>query len=233
MENNGLRFYQIFNFGGTIGVNGLSFGELIAANFISFIVMVILLGLLAALFPIIMLLVYGLLIIAGNWEQMQLDRLIVNAVSMVGYVYFMIDYHYGFIGWRVLNTFAGSEFADKFCYLNTGLFLFNIFLFFLGNKILNQINLGLGRLGVFVGFLFFGYKILVPVGSVLAPVITKQYVPEPVIEKTNNDVDIDDSYQGGSLEEDMEDFERGRSNYNYDIDSESDEIIEDEGNYGC
>ena len=233
MDNNGLRFYQIFNFGGAIGVNGLSFGELIAANFLSFIVIIILFGLLAALFPIIMLLVYGLLIIAGNWEQMQIDRLRVNLVSMIGYVYFMIDYHYGFIGWRVFNTFTGSEFVDKFCYLNTGLFLFNIFLFFLGNNILNKINLGVGRLGAFIVLLFLGYKILVPVGSVLAPVITKQYVPEPVKEKTNNDVDIDDSYQGGSLEEDMEDFERGRGNYNYETTPNSDEIIEDEGNYGC
>jgi hypothetical protein len=230
MENNGLRFYQIFNFGGTIGVNGLSFGELIAANFISFIVMIILLGLLAALFPIIMLLAYGLLVLAGNWEQMQIDRIRVNILSMVGYVYFMIDYHYGFIGWRVLNTFAGSEFVDKFCYINTALFLFNIFLFLLGNNILNRIDLGIGRLGVFIGLLFFGYKLLVPVGSVLAPLITKQHVPKPVKENTKS---IDDSYDGGSLEEDMEDFERGRGNYNYDTTPKPDEIIEDEGNYGC
>jgi chromosome segregation ATPase len=33
--------------------------------------------------------------------------------------------------------------------------------------------------------------------------------------------------------EEMEDFERGRGNYNYDTTPDSDEIIEDEGNYGC
>jgi hypothetical protein len=31
----------------------------------------------------------------------------------------------------------------------------------------------------------------------------------------------------------MEDFERGRGNYNYETTPNSDEIIEDEGNYGC
>lgn len=231
MENNGLKFYQIFNFGGAIGVNSLSFGELIAANFLSFIVIIILFGLLAALFPIIMLLVYGLLIIAGNWEQMQLDRIRANILSMVGYVYFMIDYHYGFIGWGVFNSFGGSKFVDEVCYLNTAIFIFNVFLFFIGNNIINKMNLGIARLGIFIAFLFFGYKILVPVGSVLAPLITKQYVPKPTEEKINNDAD--EEYDGGSLEEEMEDFERGRGNYNYDTTPDSYEIIEDEGNYGC
>jgi len=231
MENNGLKFYQIFKFGGTIGVNSLSFGELITINFGTLIVMIILLGLLASLFPIIMLLAYGLLVLVGNWEQMQLDRIRANILSMVGYVYFMIDYHYGFIGWGVFNSFGGSKFVDEFCYLNTAIFIFNVFLFFIGNNIINKMNLGIARLGIFIAFLFFGYKILVPVGSVLSPIITKQHMPKPTEEKINNDAD--EEYDGGSLEEEMEDFERGRGNYNYDTTPDSDEIIEDEGNYGC
>lgn len=230
MENNGLKFYQIFNFGGTIGVNSLSFSELITINFGTLIVMIILLGLLASLFPIIMLIAYGLLVLVGNWEQMQLDRIRANILSMVGYIYFMIDYHYGFIGWSVFNSFGGSKFVAEICYLNTALFIFNVFLFFIGNNIINKMNLGIARLGIFVAFLFFGYKILVPVGSVLAPLITKQHVPKVVKKNTDN---TDDTYNGGSLEEEMEDFERGRGNYNYDTTPDSDEIIEDEGNYGC
>jgi len=229
MENNGLKFYQIFNFGGAIGVNGLSFSELIAVNLGTFIVMIALLGLLASLFPIIMLLAYGLLIISGNWEEMQLDRMRANILSMIGYIYFMIDYHYGFIGWRVFNTFSGPEFVDNFCYLNTALFLFNIFLFFLGNNLLNQINLGIARLGAFIGLLFIGYKVLVPVGSALAPVITKQHIPEPVKEIIIENEE--ENYDYESLEEGMDAFERGRGNYNNDVNS--DEICEDDGNYGC
>ena len=208
MENNGLRFFQIFNFGGTIAVNSLSFGELIAINFGTLVIMVILIGLLCALIPIILFFIFGIFLLFGNWEQIQLDRVRLNIFSMIGYVYFMIDYHYGFICWSFFNAFFSISFVDKLCYINTALFIFNGILLFVGNGILNQINLGLTRLVVFILISILGYKILVPFGSIVAPMITKQCISKPD-EIINND----EQYKGGSLEEDMEEFERGRGNY--------------------
>jgi hypothetical protein len=234
MENSGLRFFQIFNFGGTIAVNSLTFGELIAVNIATLFVMILLLGSLATLIPIILFFIFCIFLLLGNWEEMQLDRIRLNIISMVGYVYFMIDYHYGFIGWSFFNTFFGSNFVDKLCYINTALFIFNGILLFVGNGILNQINLGLTRLVVFILISIMGYKILVPFGSIVAPMITTQYIPKPGDEiiKTNEDVK-EKPYEGQSLEEDMEEFERGRGNYNYEATPHSNEICESEENCGC
>lgn len=210
MENNGLKFYQIFNFGGSIAVNSLSFGELIVVNFGTLLTMIILIGLLASLIPIILFFIFGIFLLFGNWRQVQIDRIRLNIFSIIGYVYFMIDYHYGFICWSFFHTFFSVNFVNKLCYINTSLFIFNGILLFVGNGILNQINSGLVRLVVFILISIIGYKILVPFGSIVAPMITKQYIPKPAEETITND----EQYDGGSLDEDIEKFERGRLNYN-------------------
>jgi hypothetical protein len=216
MENNGLRFYQIFNFGGAIGVNSLSFGELIFANLASFVVILVILSLIATLFPIIMLIAYAVLLIAGNWEEMQLDRVRAIILSMVGYVYFMVDYHFGLIGWSFFHTFYGAEFVDKLCYFNTALFLFNIVLLLYGNSVLNQINSGFGRLALFILLCYLCNIMLRPMSENIAPMICKQYVP-----KVENEVNLEETKKVEETEEldgldkQIEAFERGRGRSTY------------------
>ena len=216
MENNGLRFYQIFSFGGTIGVNSLSFGELIAVNLATFMVMLVILGVIASLFPILMLIAYGFLTLAGNWEQMQLDRFRTNILSIIGYVYFMFDYHFGLIGWSFFHTFYGAEFVDNFCYLNTAIFLFNIALLFYGNGVINQINSGIGRFGLFIILCFLGNIMLKPMGKNVSKMICEQYVPKVENVTANEEnIEVNDSQEVDGLDKQMQDFERGRGNYNY------------------
>jgi len=232
MENNGMKFYQIFGFGGTIAVNGLTFSELIMVNFGTLIVMILLLGVLAYIFPILMLFAYAMMVMGGNWEQMQLDRVRVNIFALVGYVYFMFDYHFGFVGWVFFHTMFGAEFVDKLCYVNTALFLLNILLIFFGNRIFNQIDNGLVRLAAFGVILFLSSKVLLPIGKALSPAITTQYVPKPsedINEESTEEEEVD------GLDKQIEDFERGRGNYNYNYTTpESNDSDEEEvEHYGC
>jgi hypothetical protein len=237
MENNGMKFYQIFGFGGTIAVNGLTFSELIMVNFGTLIVMILLLGVLASIFPILMLFAYAMMVMGGNWEQMQLDRVRVNIFALVGYVYFMFDYHFGFVGWVFFHTMFGAEFVDKLCYINTALFLLNILLIFFGNRIFNQIDNGLVRLAAFGVILFLSSKVLLPIGKALSPAITTQYVPKPgegikkdgeeVIDETNDEEEID------GLDKQIQDFERGRGNYNYNYTEPESSDEENVEHYGC
>ena len=231
MGNDGIKFYQVFGFGGTIAVNGLSFSELIMVNFGTLIVMILLLGVLASIFPIIMLLPYAMVVIGGNWEQMQLDRVRVNIFAIIGYIYFMIDYHFGFIGWMFFYSTFGPQFVDKLCYFNTALLLLNIFLMFFGNRIFNQINNGLVRLVAFGIILFLSSKVLLPIGKSLSPAITSQYVPKPgdgildeektIEEDTNDEEEIDD------LDQQIQDFERGRGNYSEPVEYDNEPIGRD------
>ncbi len=232
-----MKFYQIFGFGGTIAVNGLTFSELIMVNFGTLIVMILLLGVLASIFPILMLFAYAMMVMGGNWEQMQLDRVRVNIFALVGYVYFMFDYHFGFVGWVFFHTMFGAEFVDKLCYINTALFLLNILLIFFGNRIFNQIDNGLVRLAAFGVILFLSSKVLLPIGKALSPAITTQYVPKPgegikkdgeeVIDETNDEEEID------GLDKQIQDFERGRGNYNYNYTEPESSDEENVEHYGC
>lgn len=204
MEDNKINFYQIFKFGGTIGVNKMDLSDVLFANFMTLIVMILLIGTLATLVPFFILILYTLSVILGSWDEMDEQRIMMNLISIIGYVYFMIDYHFGFLGWRFFHTFLGTELVDKFCYINTGLFLFNVLLLFYGNKIFKSVGLPIGRLLVFIVMLFIGYKVLVPIGGVLAPLITKQYVPKP--SETNVE---------GTTNESTKEFEDEEVNENY------------------
>lgn len=202
MSDSGIKFYQVFGFNGTIGVNTLSFSDILMGNFLGLIFTILIFGAFAFVFPLFMLLMYGLLVLVGNWEQMQLDRVRANIFSILGYIYFMIDYHFGFIGWSVFNTLFGAEFVDKLCYINTALFLLNVILMFAGNRIFNQIQYGFMRLIIFGGILFLSSKVLLPIGEALSPSITKQYVPKPgeEIKKTIDYID-EPPYDGSSFDE--------------------------------
>lgn len=228
-----MKFYQVFGFAGTIAVNELTFSEIIMVNGGSLIFTILLLGVLASILPILMLLPYAMVVMVGNWEQMQLDRVRVNIFAIAGYIYFMFDYHFGFVGWIFFHTMFGAEFVDKLCYINTALFILNILLMFFGNRIFNQIDNGLVRLVAFGVILFLSSKVLLPMGKALSPVITKQYVPKPgegvikdeVIDESNGEEKLD------GLDQQIQDFERGRGNYNYtEPESNNEEDVE---HYGC
>lgn len=213
MENSGFRFYQIFGFGGTIAVNNLSFSDLIMVNFGTLIVMILLFGLLGFLFPLIMLLAYAILVLTDNWGQTQLDRVRVNIFAIFGYIYFMIDYHFGFIGWMFFHTMSGPEFIEKLCYINTALFILNILLMFFGNRIFNHIPYGILRLAAFAFILFLSSKVLLPIGESLSHGITKQYVPKPgdgILDEEDTTQIIPQEEEIDALDAEIEKFERGR-----------------------
>jgi hypothetical protein len=183
MGNNGLRFYQIFKFGGTIGVNEFTFGELIAVNGFSMIIILILVGLLAAFFPFLMLLFYVIFLLMGNWEQNLIDRARTNLLAIIGYVYFMFDYHYGFIGWSFVYELFGKDAVDKLCHINTTLFVINLILLFYGTRLFGNMQYGLLRVAVFIGMLYFGNKMITPISERVIPKIVTQHVAPPEVDE--------------------------------------------------
>lgn len=231
MDNNGFKFYQIFGFGGTVAVNGLSFSDLIMVNFGTLIVMILLFGLLAFLFPLLMLFMYIILLLVDNWEETQLNRVRVNILAIIGYIYFMIDYHFGFVGWIFFYTMCGPGFVEKLCYVNTGLFILNVLLIFFGNRIFNQIRYGIVRFAVFGAILFLSSKVLLPMGEALSPVIAKQYVPKPgdgILEEEDTTETTPQEEEIDGLDAEIEKFERGRGNYHYEY-TQPNEKTEDIG----
>lgn len=183
MSKDGLRFYQIFNFGGTVGVNEFSLGELLAVNGATMVFMIIIIGLLAAFFPFLMLFFYFIFLLFGNFEQNLIDRAQTNLAAIIGYIYFMIDYHYGFIGWSFVYHMFGKDGVDTLCHINTTLFVVNLILLFYGVRLFGNIQYALIRVAVFAGMLYFGNKIIYPISETIIPKIVSQHVPPPKVDE--------------------------------------------------
>jgi hypothetical protein len=205
-----MKFYDIFRFGGTIGVNELTFGDVIMGKLLAIVIMIGILGSLAFLFPIFMLIVYLLLLVGDNWEGTQLDRVRVSILGLIGGIYFMFDYHFGLIGWAIFNTIFGSELVDKLCYINTTILILNIFFLSYGNKLLNNLDSSLERLIIFGAILFFSYKVLIPISSGVIPYIITQNIKEVVQESGENIEESSNNKDLYTLDEQIEDFENGR-----------------------
>lgn len=187
MENNGLRFYQIFRFGGAIGVNSLSLGELIFANITGFVVFLILASIIGVLLPFILLGLYGLFLLLPNGDVNKMDKLRCNILGILSYIYFLIDYHYGFLGTTIISHYMGSDFLNNMCYLQTSLFIINVLLIFYGDKVFYQIPYA------FLRFLAFGFglylltNILTPISAAVMPNLVTQH--KPVVNKVETEIE--------------------------------------------
>jgi hypothetical protein len=178
-EKNETKFYQVFKFGDFIGVASYSFSEVLMLNFASIVISLGIYALLAYLLPILMFFVYGLFVLLGNWEGMKVDRVRINIFSLIGYIYFLIDYHFGFVGWAVTFNYFGKEAVDQFCYINTGLAILNILLLFFGNFLWEIFQIGFMRLIQFMCLGYFSFKVFVPLSSVIIPHLITQHVAKP------------------------------------------------------
>lgn len=177
MENNGLRFYQIFSFGGTIGVNSLSFGEVIGANIVGLGVFMILLSIIGVILPFIFLGLYALFLLLPNGDVNKMDKLRCNILGILAYIYFLFDYSHGFLGTTIISHYLGSEFLDNFCYLQTALMIINVLLIFYGDKVFYQIPYGFLRFVAFGFVLYILTNIFTAMSSSVMPNLVTQYKP--------------------------------------------------------
>lgn len=187
MENNGLRFYQIFSFGGAIGVNSLSFGELIFANISGFAVFIILASIIGVLIPFLLLGLYALFLLLPNVEGNQLDKIRCNIIGILSYIYFLIDYHYGLLGTTIISHYMSFETVDRLCHIQTSLFIINVLLLVYGNLLFNQIPQAFLRLITFGFGLYFLTNIITPITGAIMPNLVTQH--KPVVKKVDKSIE--------------------------------------------
>ncbi len=185
MDNNNLKFYQIFKFGGFIGVSSLSLGEVLAANFLGFAFLIILIALLGTFLPFLLIGFYGLFLLFPNSEGNDLDKSRAAFVSILSYIYFLFDYSYGFLGTTVVLHFSSPEWLDNLCYIQSALFFINVILLCFGNKMFSDIPFGVLRLAIFSILIYYGVNKLSKPFSGIMPNIVTQYKP-PVNKNKNN-----------------------------------------------
>jgi len=172
-----MEFFQIFRFGGTIAVNRLSVRDMVAVGFMTLILYLILLALISLILPTLLL---GLYIIwmftndgyGGDYNIKQ--RLTLNIMTVMAVVYYMLDFHFGWISYHILGDAIGKEGLDAVASFNLTIGVLSIILFFVGHELYRLGENHLLRVIIFSAIIFFGFKMVRPIArSVVSNAITQ------------------------------------------------------------
>ena len=164
-----MEFFKIWQTkGGVIGVNRMSLGDLIGANIMVLVIYFLLLMLVVQLLPILLISFYVILLLnnrldveSGAYDTQQ--RLVINILTVISVIYFLIDFHFGWLSFKIFSVAVSKETFDSFATLNLSIGLVSVFLFFLGHEIFKTATSLLIRLGMFVLIVYFGIKFTKPI----------------------------------------------------------------------
>lgn len=159
-----MEFYKIWRgWGGTIGVHKMSLGDL-AMNYVLVVVLyLVLLAVMVAILPTILIGIYLLWLIntdmeGGNDTPNIQQRQVLMLMSIIGVVYFMIDFHFGFIAFKIIGSAMAKETMDGLAVYNLALGIVSTILYFFGHRIYCLSPLRIARIGLILATVWFGYK---------------------------------------------------------------------------
>lgn len=176
-----MEFFKIWQTrGGVIGVNRMSLGDLIGANIMVLVVYFFLLMLVVQLLPILLISFYVVLLLnnrlddeSGAYDTQQ--RLMVNILTIISVIYFLIDFHFGWLSFNIFSVAVSKETFDSFATLNLSIGLVSTFLFFLGHEFYKHATTPLIRLAMFLLIVYFGIKFTRPISSGIINNVITQY----------------------------------------------------------
>lgn len=104
--------------------------DLLQAKLLAIIITIMVFGILTSLIPLVWLFFYFTPVTAHRKEY--------NIIGFLAGVYFLVDYHFGWMCWIILNELFG-RYYDYLCYFNTGLLLTHLFLFVFESTMWNRL----------------------------------------------------------------------------------------------
>jgi hypothetical protein len=174
-------FYEVWRTSsGLIGVNRMTLGDLILVKIKVFILYVILLALLVQVLPILLLGFYVILLLNNriSLEDGEFDvkqRLMTNVLTVIAVIYYLLDFHFGWISFSIFSSTISKESFDSFAIFNMSIGIANILLFFIGNDIFKTAPSMVIRLGIFVLLMYAGIKFGKPVSKYFITNVITQY----------------------------------------------------------
>jgi len=172
-----MEFYKLWKTrGGLIGVNKLTLGDLIRIQFVLLLLIMILVAVAIAFVPMILFGLYIILMFAldGGDESVRL-RLGVNVLTVVTTIYFLLDFHFGWYSHFILASSMYAETYDAIAIRNVSICLMSIATFFVGHELYRVGQSRLIRVGIFLVFLFFGFKFTNKISTAIVMNVTTQY----------------------------------------------------------
>lgn len=175
-----MEFFKIWQTrGGVIGVNRMSLADLIGANIMVVVVYFALMMLVVQILPVLLLSFYVILLLNNRLDSESTafdtkQRLAINVLTVISVIYFLLDFHFGWVSFKIFSTVVTKDKFDAFATLNLSIGLVSIFLFFLGHEFFKVAKTQFVRLLMFGLIVFLGIKLTKPFSrSIITNTITQ------------------------------------------------------------
>jgi len=179
-----MQFYNIWKTkGGFVGVNQVSLTGLVNIQFQILIMYVIIIAVLGIFIPTLFFGFYIIFMLFTNNELIWLkDKKLANILAIISSIYFLIDYHYGFMSFSIVGSIIQADTYEKIAVFNLTIGLMSLASFF-SNEIINDLARNrLLRLMTFIAFIYFSYKVTHRISSFILKHIITQCVDKSVTE---------------------------------------------------
>jgi len=165
-----MEFYHIWkSWGGTYGVNKLTLGDMGMAYIGSIVLYIALLGLAVGVIPTILIGFYLLWLIAEDPEEYGCatteQRMVINILTIISVIYYMVDFHFGWISFNIFGVFTFKETLDSMAIYNLTIGFVSVLLLFVGHDIYKVSPVRIGRIAILLALVFFSYKFIRPISS--------------------------------------------------------------------
>ena len=172
-----MEFYKIWRgYGGTIGVNKLSLFDMVKVQGITVLVFVILIALISVALPTIIFGCYVLwMMMMNGYEGSTKERLTLNIITVLSVIYYLIDFHFGFVSFHILGGVISKETLNDVAIFNVSVGIVSIACFFIGHEMFKGfVNNHFIRVLLFGVMIFFAFKIVKPVSTYIVTNVVTQ-----------------------------------------------------------
>ena len=166
-----MEFYKIWRgWGGTIGINKLSLGDLVMNNILVVLVYIVLLALFVSILPTVLIGFYLFWIISSDMEDGNItpnieQRRVLMIMSIISVIYFMIDFHFGWIAFSILGSATSKESMDGIAIYNLSLGFISLILLFFGHIIYSHNKVRLFRILAILVVTWFSFRFTKPISE--------------------------------------------------------------------
>jgi len=183
-----MDFYQIWQTrGGLFGVNKLTLGDLMGIQVIMLLLLMIVMAVFIAFAPVILFGFYIILMLTQDGQsETSPTRLVVNILTVVLTLYFIVDFHFGWYSHQILATSMYAETYDAIAIRNLSIAMMSILLFFVGHELYRVGGHRVVRVVVFTMVLYFGFSVTNKISTSIVTNIATQYNDDELIKSRDD-----------------------------------------------
>lgn len=198
-----MEFYKVWrSWGGTFGVHKMTLGDLFMNYIIVVLVYLVLLGLFVTILPTILVGFYLLWIINSDMENGESEeciqqRQVLMILAVISVVYFLIDFHFGLVAFKIIGTATYSDTMDGIAVYNLALGFVSVLLFFLGHTVYSLSPVRLGRIVLILALVWFGYKFSKAISRPIISNVVTQCVDDEAVNSARQSYIDHERYENG------------------------------------